>query len=76
MYKISRTETFARLENCEIYDIYFREFNENIYFASINFRELGDQSDNFDTKNGLKVTNIPWIRLKLVFCDFNNASNA
>ena len=75
MYKLSRTETFTRSENREILDIYFREFNENIYFASINFRELGDQNDNFHTKNGLKVTNTSWIRFKLVFFDFNNASD-
>ena len=59
-----------------IYDIYFREFKEKIFFASINLRELGDQNENFHTKNGLKLTNASWIRLKLVFYDFDEAFKA
>ena len=66
-------QTFARSENREIYDINFREFNEKIHFASINFRELGDQNGNFHTKNDLKVTNTSWIRFKVAFFYFDEA---
>ena len=34
-------QTFARSKNREIYDIYFREFNEKIIFANIHFRDFG-----------------------------------
>ena len=48
-YKLSRAETFAiaRSKNREIYDIYFREVEENIFFASINFRDSLDNNENF-----------------------------
>ena len=34
------------------YDINFREFEEKIFFASINFRESLNEIENFGTKNG------------------------